>query len=136
MDIEFERIDDELNVIEYTIRKQVHSEDGESIPFTSFQARIDSPKLSEDDCIHGSFSYYDVDGKFLGVNTDSIWAGEFSTKSPYPISYEINLPEETQLVKCQLAVKLHKKSLWDYAWRSFVILIMALIISAIINLWT
>ncbi len=135
MEIELEKTDDEIKVLEYVIRNQSFNEGGEKITSISFQARIDTPNLTEDDSVHGSFSYYDKDGKFLGVNADSVWAGDFMSYKPYPVSFELNLPHDTQLVKCQLVTKLHNKSIWDYGWKIFAVLVYVLLISAIVSLW-
>ena len=135
MEIELEKTDAEIEILEYVIREQLFNEDGEEIKSVSFQARINTPDLTENDCVHGSFSYYNEEGKFLGLNADSVWAGDFLSYKPYPVSFELNSPQNTHLVKCQLTTKIHKKSIWDYGWKILTVLIFTLLISGIVNLW-
>ena len=135
MEIELEKIDNDIEVFEYTIRESEHQEDGETYKGTYFQARIQTPDFSEEDTISCSFSYYNVNQTFLGVDTDSVWAGEFLANSPYPVSFELSVPENTEKVKCQMTAKRHNKSIIDYVWNTFVFLIFLLLISSILNIW-
>lgn len=123
MDVKLEKTDSAINVIEYTIREDSFMEDGEQIECSYFEARIETPSLTVDDGVHAAFSYYDKNKSFLGVNADSIWAGEFLAYAPYPISFELDVPKNARFVLCQLIVKRAEKSLWDYAWGTFVALV-------------
>ncbi|WLQ16419.1 hypothetical protein O5O45_10860 [Hahella aquimaris] len=135
MKIELEKVDAEIKILEYVIRDQSFMDDQERVPKMCFQARIEAPSLLEGDDFHASFSYYDKDDNFLGVDKGSTWAEEFLAYSPYPISFELDIPKDTCLIKCQLISKRRQKSIWDYGWQTFAVLVFGLLISAIINLW-
>ncbi|WP_148212587.1 hypothetical protein [Hahella chejuensis] len=135
MNIELENVDNEIKILEYVVREHSIVDDEEETPRTSFQARIEAPGLIDGDDFHACFSYYDKDGAFLGVDKKSMWAGEYLAFSPCPISFKLDIPKDTLLIKCQLLSKKHQKSIWDYGWRVFAILVFALLISATINFW-
>ncbi|MBU6955051.1 hypothetical protein [Hahella sp. HN01] len=135
MNIELEKVGAEIKILEYVVRDRSFIDGDEEKLRAFFQARIEAPSLLEGDDFHASFSYYDKDDNFLGVDKGSTWAEEFLAYSPYPISFELDIPKDTCLVKCQLISKRRQKSIWDYGWQTFAVLVFGLLISAIINIW-
>ncbi|WP_431685524.1 hypothetical protein [Hahella sp. NBU794] len=135
MNIELEKVGAEIKILEYVVRDRSFIDGDEEKLRAFFQARIEAPSLLEGDDFHASFSYYDKDDNFLGVDKGSTWAEEFLAYSPYPISFELDIPKDTCLVKCQLISMRRQKSIWDYGWQTFAVLVFGLLISAIINIW-
>lgn len=135
MNIEFEKVENDIEILESAVRKYPVAPEDEGYEETHFQARLKSEKVNEEDSITCSFSYYDSNDNFLGLDSDSIWAGDITLKSPYSISFHINPPSEALLVKCQIGIRKHQKSVWDYGWKILAILVFTLLISAIVNLW-
>ena len=135
MKIEFEKIENDIEILESAVRKYPVAPEDEGYEETHFQTRLKSEQINEDDSITCSFSYYDSNDNFLGLDSGSIWAGDITLKSPYSISFHINPPSEAASVKCQIGVRKHQKSVWDYGWKILTILVFTLLISAIVNLW-
>lgn len=135
MDLEFEDIEGGIKVSDSVIRPYpTDISDHDSCEW-HFQARIYAWEMSANDSICCSFAYYSKEGEFIGLDSDEIWAGEFSLKNPYSISFALFPPENTHLVKCRIGVRKQEKGLWDYAWPAFVTLVFVLLISGIINVW-
>ncbi len=73
MQVKIEKVDNLINLVEYTIRQESFVENSERIECAYFQARIEPPGLTANDSIHAAFSYYGDNGEFLG--TDGIQFG-------------------------------------------------------------
>lgn len=135
MKVEFENIENGITITDAIIRDYPADLSDVESSKAHFQARIEASEMGEDDSFSCSFAYYSQEGEFLGLDSDSIWAGDITLKHPYSISFELYPPDNVELVKCQIGIRRCKMGLWDFAWPAFVLLIFILVISSIINIW-
>ena len=135
MKIEIESQTDGITITDCTIRDYPIDFSEENVKEPHFQARFDAPQIEDDDSICGSFSYFSCDGEFLGLDSDAEWVSDITLKEPYTISFRIYPPVNTELVKCQLGIRKPEKTIWNFAWPSFVGLAFILLLSSIVNIW-
>lgn len=135
MKIELNTIDDSITLLEHVIREQDRKEDGEVYSNHAFQANVKITKIAEGDLLFASFSYYDENGEFLGLDEDELWSEKFMHNRLNPLSIDLNIPKNTYSVKCQFRIDKHKLSFWDYGWKLFALLVFGLLVSHIIKIW-
>lgn len=137
--IVIEHQDKEIELMEYTIRTLENpygqrDEKGKPLDETVFQAIVRLSKRQAG--IFGTFSFYDADNHFLGHSSDDFWQEENIGGGLIPVQFELDVPANTATVKSRFLLRQQPWSIWDYAFQTIVALIIVLLISAIIHLWT
>ena len=127
MEIEFENIAPNFEILEYTIREIDYDIDGErAAKYPHFQARIMAKDFDCDGNIDCVISYYDSNNRFLGLDEDTIWSHDVEEDNPIALSMLINIPEGA--VRGVFRFNYNKRERGFYSWAGHIATFMGLML--------